>query len=197
MVYTALNGMKPDLIIFGRSPFINEVDVDALLPYYATVGFNTFGQHYPVDYLFFYDRYYDSHPHCLPIMPNWIDKPGVKIIPRASDRPVFPERYQDKTLVVGFKYFTVSIAVNWAILKGFRTIYLVGVDHNEEDRQFKRFDGDRTRTPTDLCPEAHQRVKRFIEACARVAKAQIYQCNPNAKGWSLPHKSIEELYVKQ
>lgn len=45
------------VLIFGRSTFINEVDVQALLNLgHTTIGINSFSQHYKTDYVAYLDR---------------------------------------------------------------------------------------------------------------------------------------------
>lgn len=181
-----------ELILFGNSPFITDIDIPALLRRYQTIGINGFSTHFPVDWVFMYDRFFDHAPSSRVIVPHWFRQPVEKVVPKALDSPVYPRRFQNGLSVVGFKYFTVSIAVNWAIQEGFKSIYLVGIDHHEEERQFRHFDGETSKTT--ISPTSHQALKRFVEKCAKVSGATIYQCNPDAEGWKLPYLNLETLY---
>lgn len=185
--------MKSELVIFGRSPFINQVDVPLLLENYTTVGFNQFGKHHKVDHLFFFDDYYYGYKPTAVYLPKWFSqKHGIKYVPKPSDRPILSRQMKDNMIVLGHKYFTVSLALNWALLEGFKTIYLVGIDHVETDNQFKHHDG--VDLPANLTPKAHKDLKKYVYACAE--HADIYQCNPAvAPDWELKYKDIRELYV--
>lgn len=191
-----------EVIIFGRSPFINSVNVDALLARYKTIGLNSFGQVYPVDYLFAFDVYYppSSHRAGELFCPHWLlNGPGTGIVPKAG-KPLFDKGYQSVVpngpmfLMLGLAYFTASLAVNWAVLEGFKKIYLVGIDHVETDTGFHHFDnGAEEAGLTHFTPESHRALKKFVTQCARAA--EIYQCNPAVRDdWDLPYKDIAELY---
>lgn len=185
---------RRELTVFGRSPFIDQVDVPRLLQKRASLGFNHFGKMYQVDYLFFYDQYFDGHKPAKVFTPFWFpeDKQGdVLFAPKPSERPLRKLDYQDGAIMLGYKYFTVSSAVNWAVLAGYQDIYLVGVDHSGSGTM-KHFDG--IETNQQILPEAHQRLKRFIRSCSR-DDVKIYQTNPAVRDdWELPFKPIEELY---
>lgn len=183
-----------ELIVFGRSPFIKDVDVSALIERYPSLGFNGFGQHYPVDYLFFYDGYWNHHPDTEVFIPHWFDAkhPGTRYAPRPFDRPLTNEIFQEDIICLGHKYFTTSVALNWAILEGFETVYLVGVDHVETDKTFIHHDGSPCESM--LTPEAHAAFKQYVYNC--LPHINIYQCNPAvADDWNLPYKDLSSLYA--
>lgn len=185
---------KQDLIIFGRSPFINEVDVESLLPNYTTIGFNQFGSHFAVDHIFQHDRWYPgSDKRTLVHLPNYAycGERADRYVPRSTLKPFIKKQYQDTHLVLGMQYFTVSVAANWALLNGFkdRNIYLIGIDH-KVDGSFERHDGSVHKG--NLSADAHVRIKNFIYQCARYAN--FYQCNPNvANEWNLPYYDVRKL----
>lgn len=184
------------MIIFGRSLFLNDVDIPNLIKNYTTMGFNQFGRNYNPSYLVFYDSYYMGFdPRSLVLMPKWFpQKHGIKYAPKPSAKPFLQESKDvDGFLQLGHKYYSPSIGINYAILKGQRDIYLVGIDHVESDKSFVHFDGEESK-PT-LTPDSHIRFKEYIYNCAK--HVNIYQCNPAVKDqWALPYKDIEELYVK-
>lgn len=184
--------MSKELVIFGRSPFVDTVDIPNLCQNYTTLGFNQFGRHHKVDYLFFFDAYYYGYKAGAAVyMPNWFEqKSGIKYIRKPSVKPIFGQQ-QDGMPVLGHKYFTVSLALNWALLQGFEKIYLVGIDHVETDTAFVHHDGDDC--PSNLTPDAHGRLKDYVYACAE--HAEIYQCNPAvADDWKLPYRDVKTLY---
>lgn len=183
---------KSELVVFGRSPFVNLVDIPALLEQYTTVGLNHFGRHHKVDHLFFYDQYC-QHQKTTVYIPNWFpaEHAGVRYVPKPLDYPLMSRISQDGAICLGHKYYTVSLAINWALLEGYKRIYLVGIDHVETDRSFSHHDG--IDGHAELTPDTHQALKKFIHNCA--AHAEIYQCNPAVKdGWELPYKDVNELY---
>jgi len=195
--------MRPDksIIIFGRSPFIDKVDVHGLIERFDTIGFNFFGQHYPVDYLFFFDRYFDGFlPGCEVFFPHWFNPKhkGNRFSPKLSDLPVLTgdikeHNDQPSTPVYGYKYYTPSIALNWAILQGYQKAYLVGIDNVETDTIFKHHDGNDL--PANLTPKSHQGFKQYVYNCTPYIK--IYQTNPAVKKqWDLPFIGLEALYAK-
>lgn len=185
-----------DLVIFGRSPFISQVDVPRLLERYTTLGFNKFGELYPVDYLFFFDDYYPLHKAHQVFIPSYF-APGLngeRYTAIQQDTPImngdFPDKHPSR-LFLAHKHYTVSLALNWALLAGFERIYLVGIDHVETDKQFIHHDG--YDLPAELTPESHRALKQYVYECAK--HAEIYQTNPAvAADWDLPYKDIKELY---
>lgn len=200
--------MSGAAILFGNSPFLHQVDIERLLPRYATVGFNGFGQHYPVDALFVFDRWFDTglakscfHPVHIPAGATCRGR-TTAFTHRASPKPFLPndqKRFaQQKHLrtasfpILAFKYFTPSIALNWLLLQGcFQRVYLVGIDNVETDTRFQHHDG--AVCNSQLTPKAHQAFKQYVYECAK--HIEIYQCNPAvADSWKLPFKDVEALY---
>lgn len=184
-----------EAILFGNSPFINKVDIPALMGRY-TIGFNGFGVHHPVDAVFCFDRWFEPGQAGVIWHPNHIS-PAHRANARAfaykaSPMPLVPARLQDGNPLFGFKYFTPSIALNWAILAGFKRVYLVGVDNIETDTKFQHHDG--AGCNSQLTPAAHRDFKKYVYACA--AHIDIYQTNPAVRnGWALPFQDIEKLYA--
>lgn len=183
---------KDSAIIFGRSPFIEQVNVAALLPNYTTFGLNQFGRHHRVDYLFFHDAYYAGYKPTSVWMPDWFPQQhGSKYHRVKSDKPLLGQVQKEGALCLGHALFTASLALNFAILKGFKTIYLVGIDHVETDKEFHHHDNDDR--PSALTPVAHRVFKQFVYNCAD--HADIWQCNPAVRAdWQLNYKDIRELY---
>lgn len=189
--------VSTELIIFGRSPFINQVDVPRLLDSFTTVGFNHFGKYHCVDYLFFFDDFYDGFygPRKGLFIPEWFAEnlPGTRYAPKPLDRPLLKQTEGEKILQLAHKHYTASLALDWALLQGFSKIYLIGIDHVETDRAFAHHDG--IDGYAELTPQSHRDFKEFVHNCA--AHADIYQCNPAvADQWLLPYKDVRDLYVQ-
>ncbi len=186
---------SPELIIFGCSPFINQVDIPPLLERYDTIGINNFARYYPVDVVFSFDDRIPGHRALHAFVPNYLAKDGeIPYIPVSSDSPLQGWQREKGVVKLGFKHFTVSLAVNWALLKGYKKIYLIGVDHVETVTSFTDFDG--TYHPAELTQDAHRGLKQFIYRCAE--QCEIYQCNPAVRDfWELPFKDVSDLYAKE
>jgi hypothetical protein len=189
--------MKP-LIIFGRSLFINDVNVARLIEKYDTVGFNNFATQYPVKYSFTFDKYFS------PIDPRTItfidarkslrpaDAIPVIMVPRLD--PI-PERTFDNKgyLQLGRTNFTPCLALNYAIIEGYTDVYLVGIDHVPTDTKFAHYDGIDSRFGQNIQPILHEWFRTYVYNCAKYVK--IYQTNPAVKdSWNLPFINIETLY---
>ncbi len=195
--------MSNPVVVFGRSPFINELDIHAIMDDYPSIGHNHFGQHYDVDWLFFYDRWYDHGEHKKIFYPYWFagnhprPENSWQYQPKKSPKPIdlyHQEGIEHNGPVLGFRYFSPSISINWAMTwGGFDTIYLVGIDNVETDKQFTHHDGQDM--PSCLTPQAHQAFKQFVYECAK--QVTIYQCNPAVKdSWELPFLDFGATYGK-
>jgi len=180
-----------DLVLFGRSPLISQVDVVEIASRYKTVGLNYFGQSIAVDYLFYFDLFiegYKGNPELF--IPAWFPAkhPGTRYRTKMSAEPLAYK--SDTGLVLGHKYFTASLAISWAIMQGFNCIYLVGIDHLETGRSFQHF--DKIDRPSILSEKAHEGFKNFVYNANKAIP--IFQTNPDAKKyWDLPFKHYEEL----
>lgn len=181
-----------ECVLFGRSPFIHQVEVDRIN--ITKIGLNHFGKTYRVDHLFFFDAYFDGYktpcevhfPHTFPPQHE-----GHRVVCRPNDRPILGQ-LQDGFPVYGHKYYTASLAINWAILAGYTKLYLVGIDHVVTDTSFCHFDGHDVKS--ELTPESHQRFKKYVYNAKKYIN--IYQCNPEvAPYWDLPYKDVKDLYV--
>lgn len=181
-----------DLVLFGRSPFINRIDVIEIARRYKTVGLNHFGESYGVDYLFYFDRFIENWKGTPELfIPAWFPQycPGKRYRTQVSDGPIFPA--QSDPMILGHKYFTASLAINWAILQGFKTIYLVGIDHVETDKAFQHFDN--IDHPVNLTAKAHECFKNYVYNGNKYVK--IIQTNPAVKdAWDLDFINFEALY---
>lgn len=122
------------IIIFGRSPFINEIKgvIPQLIENYHTIGINQFYQSFLTEYTAFADL---LKPCNLPniqgklIMstfasPYWLDYEQKEVFELIHNRFEFSET-PDK---LNYFFHTPSIALNWAYLKGFKKVILAGVD---------------------------------------------------------------------
>lgn len=184
-----------NLIMFGRSPFVNTVDVAALHYRYETLGFNHFGKKHPVDYLFSLNEYIEPISPRTRVFGHYEhDSPvGVKKIAYSADTgPCLVPEYKNGFRCYAWYSFSPTAALDWAIAEGFDQVFLVGIDHVETDKRFEHNDGIDDHRGQNMIPELHQRMKSFVYACAQ--HMEIFQCNPAVKDqWKLPYRSVEDL----
>lgn len=182
------------IVVFGRSPFINEVDCAALAERFDTAAINR--EPVPCDYLF--SLFDEPQPLSAPqIFTHWEKPPhplGFKIAIKASPEPFLNGETRSGFPCYAFQSFTASAVVNWAIRQGYERIILVGIDHVETDKQFTHWDG--TTSANDHISELnHQALKSFIEFCSEYV--EIFQTNPAVKNdWALPFMSIADLLAE-
>lgn len=184
-----------EVIIFGRSPFIHQVDVPRLLPHYTTIGINRFSQDFATDYCVAFDDPIEPCKAKHKLYPERFKTDFPSISPQGiiwyTPRIGRPDLL-DSYMALEFSGFTVSVALNYALLMlNPSAIYLVGIDHNEQDAAFKHYDG--VDGYGELTPDRHRDIKTYIAGKSGILP--IYQTNPDAQGWNLPFKNLEELYV--
>ena len=134
-----------DIIIFGSSPFINEISdlIPELMEKYDSIGINVFPAFYPaVKHWFFYDdkmigliktHYKGQILHTRYDLREKITNLGVKPEDLEIFYPaceIFPK---DKKDFLYFKNYTITIAIDWCIKNGYENVYLAGVDMDSEE----------------------------------------------------------------
>lgn len=124
------------LIIFGRSPYINEIReyIPDLIKKHTTMGINYFCNTFPdVDYVCFYDN-------ICPKVKNSTIITTFKNVEKEPASLIYSHKYElyhirkngdtfseDKG-TLHFCVHTPSMALNWAYLKGYKDVVLAGVD---------------------------------------------------------------------
>ena len=109
---------KDTLVIFGRSLFIDQVDVGRIISKHTTAGINALGLDYPVRHLFYFDMFIPGYKAHTLHLPYWFKQPGEYYCKVNSTEPMLTKQYRHGALCLGFEYFTVSAAINWAMLEG-------------------------------------------------------------------------------
>ena len=180
------------LIIFGRSPYINEIKdyIPDLIKKHTTIGINYFCNTFPdVDYVCFYDN----------ICPNVQNSTIITSFRNAEKEPaklIYSHKYElynirkesetfsDDKSTLHFCVHTPSMALNWAYFKGYKEVVLAGVDliHNT-----LHFDDDKPLFPDGSV----QRAKYHLENVA-TKYLKIYQLNPDSY-LNLPKIKMENL----
>ena len=155
-----------ELLILGRSPFINELDL-------TKIDYNRFDVcciNYPIP---------DIKVHYVVAADYWTE-------PKLASKTEFisqntgweliktDERIITKEKQLTWGFFSSSLAVNFAILRGYKTAYIAGVDLFEDDKPFTHYDGvvNRNISSTDAC----RGEKRYIQKLGE--KIELYQLNP-------------------
>ena len=166
-----------DLIIFGRSPFINKLKL-------KNIDYNKFDVcciNYPipnirVHYVVSADEW--VKPVLAP-KTEWISKNnGWEII--KSEEIIQEEKK------LSWRIYSSSLAVNFAILRGYKTIYLGGVDLIDDNKPFEHYDGIINNKPASI--EGTQKEKEYIKFLATKYGVNLFQLNPKAD-W-LEYKNI-------
>lgn len=160
--------MRNKIIIFGRSPFINRIDFDKIdYDNFSICCLNTLNPKLKrIDYvvsvddnvMFAYDREFE-----------WIS---------ANTGWLFKETGSDYTVLekcLSWAFFSSSAAVSFAILRGYKEIYLAGVDLIG-GRVFEHYDGKPTNVKSeDMC----NAEKNFIrEICGKYG-VKVFTLNPD------------------
>ena len=197
---------KQDLIIFGGSPFVNTIDLSRInTNHFDILCINRPILNVPVHYLIAYDDDFRAchnqqevksilAQHLNPVLiapkTEFIHKSTGWQFKRGGD--YINHNKQNK--IVGFWLYTCSSAVNFAYLREYKNVYLVGIDLKEDNQPFNHWHGIKN-------------IKEVPVHCAKMAKEyiylykkyiNIYQCNPEVKDiWDIPYCPIDRLYNHQ
>lgn len=170
---------KQEALIIGRSPFVNKVD-------WSKVNFDRFFVicvNYPVPGIpvdVVIARDYWVEPKLAPATEFVSPNTGWNFCDFPSD-----------SMDLGFKCYTSTSAVYFAMKRGFKSAYLIGIDHEENNKPFEHYDGVINQNVAS--ENSNKKAKEFI--CSLQNRMAIYQTNKRvSKDWDLPHKDIKCLY---
>lgn len=157
-----------ELIIFGRSPFINKLKL-------KNIDYNKFDVcciNYPIENIKVH-YVVSADWHVMPILApktEWVSSNNGWNFIKSK------EIIQEQGLLSWCMYSS-SLAVNFAISRGYKTIYLGGVDLVEDDKPFLHYDGviNKNIATSSGC----QNEKDFIKALGKKFNVEIYQLNPS------------------
>lgn len=180
------------IIIFGRSPFINEIkeDIPRLIEKYHTIGINQFYQSFNVEYTAFADL---LKPCNLPkitsklIMstfasPYWQDYENKEVFEIMHNRFEF----SDVPFRLNYFFHTPSFALNWAYLKGFKRVIMGGIDLIQNTGHF-----DNPNFVPDWSDDNIKLAKEHLETvCTKYL--DLYTLNPHSE-IKLPYLNAKEL----
>lgn len=196
--------MKDSIIIFGGSPFVATIDKSRIdLDRFDILAINRPPLDIPTHYLVAHDTDF-RQCHSQEEVQN-ILKQGLNPVFTAPKTEFIHEttgwnwkfdyishNIEEKCL--GFCLYTCSSAVNFAYLKGYKNVYFIGVDLEENNKPFTHWHG-----VTNLVAVPDGCAKKCKEYMYQYKKwLNLYQCNPNvAKDWNCEYYPIEKLYSHQ
>ena len=179
------------LILFGRSPFINEIkeEIPLLIKKYHTMGCNYFCESFPdVEYVIFYDdivpkvkpesiivtnvrHFQDSSKKCYTLCQSHVNAEFWTINKNFDSFEIGNQK-------LNFCIHTPSMALNWAYQKGFKNVVIAGIDLIINTPHF-----DADSTPDAQCPNFnHSAIARARHHITHVATQylNVYQLNPKS-----------------
>lgn len=162
--------MNKELIIFGRSPFINRLNLDRLdYNRFDTLCINvSLPQLKRIDYVVSADEF--CKPYIRPES-EWVSKNNGWNIVKSEQTIQQPQR-------LSWKHLSSDLAVNFAIMRGYKTIYLAGIDLVEDKEPQYHYDGSLYKRR--YRKETHQSEKKYIKQLARDFNVKIYNLNPDS-----------------
>lgn len=158
-----------ELIIFGRSCFINRLNL-------ANIDYDKCDIcciNKPIEGLKRVDYLVSADEWVKPEIPEgceWVSvNNGWEII--KTEKVIRAEQR------LSWKHYSSDLAVNFAILRGYKTIYLAGIDLVEDNKPFNHYDGiiNNYSAPADGCKDEKEHIKML----AREADVKLYQLNPD------------------
>ena len=188
-----------NLVLFGRSPFVNKIDRQKIIDNNITIGLNYFAANNAVDFSFCWDKYIRPMS-CVTTTfyhfeaPTVEDRNAIQYRPIISREPFPIADFVEGKLRLAFLCFIATAAINWAILMRKKALYLVGIDHVETDKRFIHNDNIDDEYGQNMNQEIHKTFKNYVYAATKYI--DIYQTNPAVKDdWNLPFVEVESLYV--
>ena len=158
-----------ELIIFGRSPFINRLNFNNID--YDRFDICCINSSLPqlkrIDYVVSADEF--CKPYIRPES-EWISKNNGWDIVKSEQTIQQGQR-------LSWKHLSSDLAVNFAIMRGYKTIYLAGVDLVEGVNP--QFHYDKSLYKHRCMNEAHRGEKEYIKQLGKDYGVSIYQLNPN------------------
>lgn len=168
-----------DCLIIGRSPFLNKINLDEIhWDRFYVICINYPVPDIPVDCVIAHD--WEPEPVLAPATEFISPRTGYFL-------PNSPIEKQ-----IAFECYTSTSAVDFAFRRGFKRVFLIGIDHIEDNKPFLHYDGIQNKR---IAPaENNRKAKAFI--CSYKNKMSIYQTNPSVQNnWDLPFADISTLSV--
>ena len=193
-----------DLIIFGGSPFVNTIDKKCIdLSRFNILAINRPPLNIPCHYLVAHDcdfRQCHSQKEVKHILQQGLNPvftaPKTEFIHETTGWKwkfdYISHDIEEKCL--GFCLYTCSSALNFAYLKGYKNIYFIGVDLEENNKPFTHWHG--ITNTLDVPKVCARQAKEYLYRYKKWLN--IYQCNPKVKDeWDCEYCPVEKLYSHQ
>lgn len=158
-----------ELIIFGRSPFINELKLDKI----DYSRFDVCCINYPIPNIKVH-YVVSADAKVQPILApktEWISK-NTGWCFKKTDRIIQEQG------VLSWCVYSSSLAVNFAITRGYKTMFLAGIDLFDDDKPFLHYDG--VKNIKKASKQGTQQEKKYIKELAEKYNVNVYQINPKA-----------------
>lgn len=190
------------LILFGRSPFINELRpaIPQIIKKYHTMGCNYFCESFPdVEFVIFYDdiapkvseksiiitnieHFRNDKKKCYELCHSHKNIEFYTINKDGRDFSIGDSR-------LNFFIHTPSIALNWAYKKGFKNVVLGGIDLGVNKQHFDYATTPDQNNVTINDKDMQKARKHLTDVAGKYLR--IYQLNPNS---DLP---IQKITIKE
>lgn len=162
--------MMKDLIIFGRSLFINRLDITKIdYDKFDVCCINSIIPNVKAKYLVSADK--EVNP-LIPDNVEWCSVNNGWELVKTND--IIQEEGK-----LSWRHYSSDLAVNFAILRGYKTLYLAGIDLMENDTPFQHYDGI-VNVKTE-CGWGMKDEQKLIKYFGDKFNVKIYNLNPNVK----------------
>ena len=171
-----------DLLIFGRSPFINKLDLSNInYDKYDVLCINYPIPDIKVHYCLGCDEW--TKPVLAP-KTQWISiHTGYNFIKTC-------DTFHHDGYNLSWCCFSSSAAISFAISKGYKNCYLIGIDLLENNKPLTHYDGitNSICTKSTACKKEKKYIKEMLDFI------QIYQTNKEVKDdWDIPFCDISNI----
>lgn len=158
-----------ELLILGRSPFINKLKLNKInYNKYDVCCINYPIPNIKVHYLVSADA------HVKPLLApktEWISQNNGWCFKKTDS--IIQEQG-----ILSWCIYSSSLAVNFGITRGYKTMFLGGIDLFDDDKPFLHYDGIQNKKPAKS--SGTKKEKEYIKELAEKYEVKIYQLNPDA-----------------
>lgn len=191
---------KDSIIIIGGSPFVNTINLSHIdTERFDVLAINRQPLNIKTKFLVAHDvdfRAVHSQKEVQTVLKQGLNPvfiaPKTEFIHETTGWKWKFDIISNEDKLLGFCLYTCSSALNFAYLRGYKNVYFVGVDLEENNKPFSHWHG-----VTNVLPVPDTCARQAKEYLYRYKKLlNMYQCNPNVK-WDIPYCPIEKLYNHQ
>lgn len=191
---------KDSIIIFGGSPFVATIDKSRIdLDRFDTLAINRPPTDIPIHYVVAHDADF-RQCHTQKEVQETLNKglnpvftaPKTEFIHETTGWKWKFDIISNEDKLLGFCLYTCSSALNFAYLKGYKNVYFVGVDLEENNKPFSHWHG--VTNKREVSANSARQAKEYLYRYKKLLN--MYQCNPNVK-WDVPYCPVDQLYSHQ